>query len=122
MMSQMPKRPIASETNPMPSASSGIPNANRWTPLVTSVPIMPSSSPSTIIPTALIIDPEASTMDPISPKTMREKYSAGPNLNASSDRGTASTARTTVAKHPAKKDPRAEMVRAAPARPWRAIW
>ena len=94
MMSQMPKSPMASETNPIPSASSGTPKVKRWAPLVTSVPIMPSSRPSTIMPTALIIEPEASTTDPISPKTMSEKYSAGPNLKATSESGTASTAST----------------------------
>ena len=75
-----------------------------------------------IMPTALIVDPEASTIEPISPKTMSEKYSAGPNLKATSASGTASTASTSVAKHPAKKEPRAETVNAAPARPWSAIW
>ncbi len=117
MISQIPKRPIARDTNPKPSANSGTPKVKRWAPLVTSVPIIPKSKPRRIMPTALIREPEASTTDPTRPKSMSEKYSAGPKRKASSASGTASSARTTVAKQPAKKEPRAAIVSAAPPRP-----
>ena len=86
------------------------------------MPTRPSSSPSTIIAIALISDPDASTTAPISPSTISEKYSAGPNLNASSTIGPASAARINVPTVPAKNEPSAAVASAAPARPRRAIW
>ena len=99
-----------------------MPNAKRCVPEFTSVPTMPSSSPVTIIAIALRSEPLASTTAPMRPSTMSEKYSAGPNLSASSDRGTATLAISIVATVPAKNDPRAAIARAAPACPLRAIW
>ena len=86
------------------------------------MPIIPSSRPRTIIPTALISEPRASTTAPISPRTISEKYSAGPNVIASSDSGGAKPATTIVAMVPAKNEPSAQIASAAPARPFRAIW
>src|SRR3546814_18866965 len=83
---------------------------------------MPSSRPSKIMQMALGREPEASTTAPIRPKTISEKYSAGPNLKATSARGGAKPANKIVAKQPAKNEPMAAMARAAPARPLRAIW
>ena len=54
---------------------------------------------------ALRMDPVARTMAPTKPKTIRLKYSAGPNSNASSVSGGAKAAMSTVAKHPAMKLP-----------------
>ena len=106
----------------MPSDSSGMPNAKRCVPELTSVPTMPSSSPVMIIAIALTSEPLASTTAPMSPSTMSEKYSAGPNLSASSDSGMATLAISIVATVPAKNDPSAAMASAAPACPLRAIW
>ena len=75
-----------------------------------------------IMAIALISDPDASTTAPISPSTMSEKYSAGPNLKASSVSGGANAAMTIVPTQPAKKEPRPAAASAGPARPWRAIW
>ena len=86
------------------------------------MPTIPRSRPRTIIPTALISDPRARTTAPISPSTMSEKYSAGPNVSASSDSGGANPATTIVAMVPAKNEPSAQIDSAAPARPFRAIW
>ena len=122
MISAKPNTPMATVTKPMPSASSGTSKLKRATPELTSVPTSPSSRPSTIIAMALISEPEASTTAPISPSTIREKYSAGPNLNASSTIGRASAARTSVPTVPAKNDPSAAIASAEPARPRRAIW
>ena len=55
------------------------------------------------------------------PSTISEKYSAGPNLSATSASGGAATAMSSVAKHPAKNEPMAEVASATPARPCRAI-
>jgi len=89
---------------------------------MTSVLIWPSSSPSRIIEMAFTREPEASTTAPIRPRVIRLKYSAGPNLKASSVRGGANAAMMMVPTQPAKKDPRPAAASAAPARPLRAIW
>jgi hypothetical protein len=122
MISANPNTPIATATKSIPSVSSGMSKEKRATPEFTSVPTMPSSRPSTIIAIALSKEPDASTTAPISPTTISEKYSAGPNLNASSVSGGANAATSTVAKQPATKEPIAAMPSAAPARPRRAIW
>ena len=113
--------PMATITKPMPSASSGSPNVYRCAPEVTSVPMSPRSRPSTIIPMAFRSGPCAITIDAISPRTMREKYSAGPNLRAIVARGGPKAATSNVQMVPAKNDPMAAVARATPARPWRAI-
>ena len=74
------------------------------------------------MPMALIKDPDASTTAPIKPKTMSEKYSAGPNLNATSASGAANAAKIKVATQPAKKEPIPAVKSATPPRPRRAIW
>ncbi|MCY1251360.1 hypothetical protein D9M72_651140 [compost metagenome] len=71
---------------------------------------------------ALTSEPEASTTAPIRPSTISEKYSAGPNLKASSDSGAANAARIMVATQPAKNEPRPAVASATPARPRLAIW
>ncbi|MNL08967.1 hypothetical protein D3C87_1297120 [compost metagenome] len=75
-----------------------------------------------IMQIALIKDPDARTTAPIRPSTINEKYSAGPNLNASSVRGGANAARTSVPTQPAKKDPKPAAARAGPPLPCLAIW
>ncbi len=97
MISAKPNRPIATLTTPRPSVSSGTPKAKRATPELTSVPTMPSRRPRTIIAIAFSSEPCASTTAPIRPSTISEKYSAGPNLSASSDSGVATVATKTVA-------------------------
>jgi hypothetical protein len=89
---------------------------------MTSVLICASNRPRMIIEIALRSDPEARTTAPIRPSTISEKYSAGPNLKASSVSGGANAAMMIVPIEPAKNEPRAAVARAAPARPWRAIW
>ena len=121
MISAKPNNPIATLTMPMPSVSSGMPNANLAMPELTSVPTMPSKSPSTIIAIALSSEPCARTTAPIKPRIISEQYSAGPNFSASSDSGMATVATKTVAMQPAKKEPSAAIASAAPACPFKAI-
>ncbi len=73
------------------------------------------------MPMALSSEPEASTTAPIRPTTMSEKYSAGPNLKATSVSGGAKAARITVPTQPAKNEPSPAAASAGPARPLRAI-
>ena len=58
---------------------------------------MPSSSPSTIIASALRIEPCASAIEAIRPSTISEKYSGAPKLSAARASGGAATARISVA-------------------------
>ena len=75
-----------------------------------------------IMPIALISDPEAKTTAPIKPRTMSEKYSAGPNLKANCESGAANAAKIKVATQPAKKEAVPAVNNATPPRPFLAIW
>ena len=69
------------------------------------------------MPTALITDPLARMVAASRPKTVSATYSAGPKDRAKRDSTGPATARATVATVPAKKDARAAVASAAPARP-----
>ena len=73
MISPKPNTPMAMGPMPTPSMSSGIPKLKRATPEFTSVPMRPTSSPSTIIAIALMSEPCASTTAAMRPSTIREK-------------------------------------------------
>ena len=75
-----------------------------------------------IMPTAFKSEPDANTTAPIKPSTIREKYSAGPNLKATSAKGAAKPAKISVATQPAKNEPIPAVKSATPPRPRRAIW
>ena len=79
--------------------------------------MMPRSRPKMIMAKAFSTEPLASTTAPTRPRTIRLKYSAGPNLKASSIRGGAKAATKIVAKQPAIKEPIAAMPSAVPALP-----
>ncbi len=74
------------------------------------------------MPTAFKSEPDANTTAPIKPKIMSEKYSAGPNLKATSVKGAANAAKIKVPTQPAKKEPKPAAASAGPALPFRAIW
>src|SRR4030042_4664352 len=123
MISEMPNKPTAMGTNPNPSANSGTQKVKRDTPVLTSVPMRPKNSPTRIIATALITEPWASTTAEMRPKTMSEKYSGDENLWEKEAREGPKIAMNNVPTHPAKKEPRAAMERATPARPcWAILW
>ena len=71
---------------------------------------------------AFTSEPRASTTAAISPQTISEKYSAGPNSSATAASGGAANAISRVATQPAKNEPMAAMPSAGPARPCSAIW
>ena len=120
-ISPMPNSPMATATKLMPSAISGWSKVKRASPELTSVPTNPSNNPRMIMQMALSSDPCASTTEATSPSTINEKYSGGPNASATLDSGVANIAISNVAIDPATKEPTAEVVSAAPARPLRAI-
>src|SRR5436305_14567239 len=101
----------------MPSASSGMSKAMRDWPVSMSEPTQESNSPSITIAIALKIEPLASTTANTRPSTISEKYSAGPNHNASAVSGTPSAATSTGEKQPTMNEPIAATPHAAPARP-----
>ena len=89
---------------------------------VMSVPIMLSSTPTMIMPTALSTEPCASTTAEMRPKTISERYSAEVNSCAHEASSGLKAATSTVATQPAKNDPSAAIASAAPALPCSAIW
>ena len=74
-----------------------MPKVKRVPPVLTSVPTSPSSSPSTIIATALRTEPCASTTAAIRPSTISEKYSGAPNDWPTRASGGANSAMSAVA-------------------------
>ena len=74
------------------------------------------------MPIAFTSEPLASTTAAMSPSTISEKYSAGPNFSATSASGGAKAATISVANVPAMNEPMAAIASALPARPCRAIW
>ena len=114
--------PIASGTNPRPSASTGRPKVKRWAPVLTSVPTRPSSRPTITIPSDFRIAPLDSTVAATRPRTISEKYSVAPKwLARLASFGPATTTRT-VATVPARNELIAAIASAGPARPFSAIW
>ena len=83
---------------------------------------MPSNKPTTTIASDFAMSPWASTAAATRPISISEKYSAELNLSANSASGGAKSAINKVQTVPAKNEPIAAIARAAPARPWRAIW
>ena len=73
MVSPMPKMPMAITAKSMPSPNWGTPKVKRGTLVLTSMPIMPSSMPARIMPTAFSTEPWARITAPTRPNTIKEK-------------------------------------------------
>ena len=89
----------------MPSVSSRMPKVKRVPPVLPSVPTRPTSSPSTIIATALTTEPCASTTAATRPSSISEKYSGAPNDWPTLASGGAKPAISAVEMQPAKNEP-----------------
>ncbi len=74
------------------------------------------------ISSAFAIEPCVRKVRTTRPRTIRLKYSAGPNAIATLASGGATSISAISAKVPAMKEPNAEMPSAGPARPCLAIW
>ena len=120
-ISARPNRPMAMATNSSPSSSSLWPKVSRDAPVYMSCPTSPRMTPTTIIASALTTDPEAMATEATSPRSISEKYSAGPKLSATPDSSGPIVAMISVATEPAKNDPSAAVASALPACPCRAI-
>ncbi len=86
-----------------------------------SSPIRPSTMPMQAISSALAIDPWVRNVRTTNPRTIRLKYSAGPNAIATLASEGAISISAISENVPAMNDPSAEMPRAGPARPCLAI-
>ena len=84
MISPIANMPTASTMKSMPSVSSGKPNAMRDSPVLTSVPTLPSSSPSATMASEFSMSPCASTAAATRPISISEKYSGAANCSAMS--------------------------------------
>ena len=82
--SAIPNKPIATATSASPSWSSGILKVNREMPVLISVPTTPKIKPIITIATPLMGEPVVKVEAANKPRNMSEKYSAGPNWNATS--------------------------------------
>ena len=122
MISPIANTPTATTMKPMPSESSVTPKLNRWTPVLTSLPTMPSRRPITTMASDLSMSPWASTAAATSAISISEKYSGEPNLSAISASGGPNSAISSVPTVPAKNEPSAAIANAGPARPCLAIW
>ena len=121
-ISPIANTPTATTMKPMPSDSSVMPNEKRCTPVLTSVPTMPSRRPITTMASDLRMSPWARTAAATRPISISEKYSGAPNFSATSASGGPAMAISSVPKVPATNEPMAAMASAGPARPCRAIW
>ncbi len=102
--SATPKRPSASATSSTLSVSSTRPNVKRATPLFTSVPTMPISRPTTVIATPFSGEPRDIVPPAMSPSSMIENISPGPNLKAISTSSGEAKIITVMPKEAAKNE------------------
>ena len=99
-----------------------MPNAKRGAPRTGSMPIIETSSPSTVIINAAASERPARPLTRQSPSSISAKNSGGPNLSASLASGAAMSASAIDATSPPMNDPIAAMPSAVPPRPCLAIW
>ena len=104
----MPKRPMTSGTSPTPSSNSGILKLNRAIPDILSRPMVPTTRPKAAIIKARIMEAEVRKVKIINPRTIKEKYSGGPNFRAKSTSGGEISIMPTTPIVPAIKEPKAE--------------
>ncbi len=73
MVSPMPKMPMAMTAKSMPSPNCGMPKVKRGTLVLTSMPTVPSSMPTRIMPIAFTTEPCARITAATRPNTISEK-------------------------------------------------
>ena len=99
-----------------------LPKVNRILPEIGSRPTIASRRPTKRMISPFVIEPPERVTARRSPSVVRAKYSGGPKSRANSASGGAKNVRPTTATVPAINDPIAAIPRAAPARPFLAIW
>ena len=104
-----------------PSSNSGVPKVKRGWPVCKSTPIMPRKKPTKSAVRPRTDDDPSTAETMMKARTINEKYSAGPKASAKLTTTGARKATPAVPMVPATKEPIAEVARAAPPRPERAI-
>ena len=99
-----------------------MPWVKRSAPVMASIPMVPISRPRKTTGMVLRKDPLPSDPSRIRAISRTANISGGPNFMAKSARKGASSMRPRMLRVPAIQDPQALMNRAAPPRPFRAIW
>ena len=115
--SATPNRPSASATSSTPSSRLVMPNVKRCTPVSTSVPQTPISSPITTMATPFSGEPRDMVAPASRPSSMMEKISAGPKRKEISTSSGEARIITTIPTDAAKNDDSMVTPSAAPARP-----
>ena len=108
-------------TKSMPSISVGQSKVKRPSPVLTSMPTIPSNRPTSAIASALRTDVLAMTTTPIRPSVIKAQYWGAPKGFPTTARGGAARQMTSVATMPATSEPTAAVVSAGPARSCCAI-
>ena len=106
----------------MPSSSSASPNVSRELPRIGSVPTSASIRPKTAVNSALMGDPVPMLAVAVIPRAAIRKYSGAENRSAKAASAGVTKTSAMTAPTPARNDPMAETLRAAPALPCRANW
>ncbi len=120
-ISEMPNRPMASAVKDSPSASPRLPKVKRGTPVSLSRPTVPIASPSTIMAAVLRRDPPETKVMTHSASSISTTSTDGPIATMTRASGGATSIRPRTETVPPMKLPTAAIIKAGPARPWRAI-
>ena len=120
--SAMPKMPIATGRKSMPSSSAGWPKISRCVPWIGSTPTIAIISPRSAAISALVGELVPRLAQAVMPSSASRKYSGALNFSANAASGGVMNTTAVTAATPARNEPIAEMLSAAPARPFRAIW
>ncbi len=113
---------MARGTRPMPSWRYRVPKTNRSTPWISSVPIVPRSSPTHAIRSPWARDFPVSPPMQVKAKNRRANISGAPNFRAVSARKGEISITAITLTVPPMNEPKAHIPSAGPARPCRAIW
>ena len=117
----MPNRPMASAVNERPSASPRLPKVKRGVPVILSRPTVPTASPSTIMVAVLSREPPDTRVMVPSASSISTTSTDGPIATITRASGGATSIRPRTETVPPMKLPTAAIIKAGPARPWRAI-
>ena len=116
------KMPIATMTKSMPPSNSVWPKVKREVAVNRSVPMPAIHRPTSMDSKALVSESPARSTTIARPSTISAKYSGALKASESLASGGATSISRTVPMVPAMNEAMALMPRAAPARPFRAIW
>ena len=121
MNSATPKKPSARAASSTPSARCGLPKVNLCTPVLRSIPTIPSNRPNVVIVMPFKADPLASVEPASRPRSISEHISAGPKSSATLTSNGAKKIIRMMPNDAPKKDAITVMPRAVPPLPCNVI-